>query len=338
MQTENEVGEPDMRRRDFIVLIGAAACGRAARAQQPDRRRRIGVLDSTAETDPDSKGRLAAFLGGLQERGWVQGRNLTVELRYAEGKLDRLPSLAAELVSANVDVIVAAGTEPIQAAKRATIAIPIVMATIGDPVGTGVVASLARPGGNVTGLSLLATDLSAKRLELIKEVLPNLARVAVLWNPNNASVTLKFQEIETAGRELGVQVASFEARDARDLEIGFATVAQAKAEALITTEEGLQLSHRSRIIDLALGRRLPVMSEFKLFAAAGALMSYGPSVPDLWRRSANYVDKIFNGSQPGDLPVEQPTKFELVINLKTAKAIGLDVPPTLLARADEVIE
>jgi putative tryptophan/tyrosine transport system substrate-binding protein len=329
-----------MRRREFITLLGGAAAAWpiSARAQQSGQLRRIGVLMPTAESDPESKLRLATFLQALQVTGWVQGRNLTVELRYADGKLNRLPELAAELVNSKVDVILTTGTESVQAAQKATTTIPIVMATIGDPVAIGVIASLARPGGNVTGLSLMATDLTAKRLELSKEILPTLNRMAVLWNPNNASVVLKFKELEAAARAASIQFMSVEVRQASDLEPGFAALSRWGAEVIVTADETLLVSTRIQIASLAMRYRLPMMSEFSVLAAAGGFLSYGPHVLDLWRRSAGYVDKILKGTKPADIPVEQPTRFYLVINLKTAKAIGLTVPPMLLARADEVIE
>jgi putative ABC transport system substrate-binding protein len=333
-----------MRRREFILALGGAAVAPtilwpfAARAQQPNRIRRIGILMYGAENDPESKRRLTVFLQALRDRGWSDGENLAVEIRYAKGELDKLTNLATDLVQARVDVILTSGTEPVQAVKKVAGTIPIVMATIGDPVGIGIVASLARPGGNVTGLSLLATDLSAKRVELIKDALPRLMHLAVLWNPNNASVVLKFREIETASKSIGVQVSSLEVRQSSDLERGFEEITRAGAEALFTTEDALQINNRVQIVGLAMRYQLPVMSEFKLFTDAGAFMSYGPNVHDMWRRAASYMNKILKGAHPADLPIEQPTKFELVINLKTAKALGLSVPPSLLARADEVIE
>jgi putative ABC transport system substrate-binding protein len=329
-----------MQRREFITLLGGAAVAwpLSARAQQPARMRRIGMLMFSTESDALNNALIAAFRTGLKERGWTEDRNVKLEFRYAGSKLDQLPILAADLVRANVDLIVTGGTESIQAASKASASIPIIMTTIGDPVGAGVVASLARPGGNVTGLSLYATELSAKRVELLKEVLPTLTRVAVLWNPNNASVVLKFKEIEAAAKSLNIQVRSLPIREAGDIEKMLQPAELDRAEAVITTEDALQVAHRTSIVDLATQRKIPVALEFNVLARAGALMSYGPSILDLWRRSADYVDKIFKGANPADLPVEQPTRFELVINLKTAKALGFAVPPTMLTRADEVIE
>ena len=270
--------------------------------------------------------------------GWVEGRNIVFEFRYSEGKPDRLPALAAELVRANVDVIVTQGTESTQAARNATGTIPIVMAQIGDAVGAGLVDSLARPGGNITGLTLVATEQSTKRLELIKEVVPGVARVAVIWNGNNASHRLQLMEMEAAAPVLGLQLQSLPARDAGEIETGFAAAVQAGAEAVITMDDLLILFHRPRIVELAMRQKIPVMGEFRAFAEAGALLSYAPSPAAMWRRAASYIDKIFKGAKPTDLPVEQPTKFELVVNLKTAKALGLKIPELFLQRADEVIE
>jgi putative ABC transport system substrate-binding protein len=265
-------------------------------------------------------------------------RECCVEFRYAEGRLDRLPALAADLVRINVDVILTAGTESTDAARKVTTIIPIVMAAIGDPIAAGFVASLARPGGNVTGASLLATELSAKRLELLKETLPVLTRLAVLWGPNNASTVQKFKQIEAAAAVLGVQLQSLQLRTPSDIEKSFEVAAQFGAEAVMTTEDAIQITYRARVVDLATQQRIPVASEFGEFAHAGALMSFGPNILDSFRHAAGYVDKVLKGAKPVELPVEQPTRFELVINLRTAKALGLTVPPSLLARANEVIE
>ena len=326
-----------MRRREFITLLGGTVLARplAARAQQ---RPSIGVLLAYIAADPQSQARVTAFKTTLQQLGWTEGRNVTFEFRYAEGKLDRLAVLATELVRMNVDVILTAGTEPIDAARKATTTIPIVMATVGDPVSAGFVASLARPGGNVTGFSLFATELSAKRLALLKETLPGLKRLAMIWNPDNASVVLKSKEIEAAARVLGVQIQSLQIRNAEDIEKILEPAGLANVDAVITTEDALQVIYRARIIALARQVGIPVAAEFGELARAGALISYGPSVVDLWRRAAGHVDKILRGVKPVDIPVEQPTKFELVINLKIAKALGLTVPPQIVARADEVIE
>jgi len=329
-----------MRRRKFIKLMGGAAVAwpLAAGAQQPDRVRRIGVLLPYIESDLQAQARLTALRAALQERGWAYGRNIAFDSRYAEGQLDRLPALATDLVHTNVDVILTAGTESTDAARKATTNIPIVMAAVGDPIAAGFIASLAQPRGNVTGASLLATELTAKRLELLKEILPNLTRLAVLWSANNASVVQKFKQIEAAAPVLGVQLQTLELRAPSDIEKSFESAAQFGAEAIMTTEDAIQITYRARLVDLAKRHRIPVASEFGEFARTGALMSYGPSILDSFRHAAGYIDKILNGAKPADLPVEQPTRFELIINLTTAKALGLTIPPTLLARANEVIE
>jgi putative ABC transport system substrate-binding protein len=326
-----------MRRRDFITLLGGAAvCPHTARAQPTPKR--IGVLSPLIASELQSQTRLAVFQTTLQQLGWIADRNITFEFRYAEGKFDRLAVLADELVRMNVDIILTEGTEAIVAARQATSTIPIVMAGVGDPVAAGVVASLARPGGNVTGLSLLATELSKKRLALLKEALPGLKRLAMIWNPDNASVVLKAKEIEAAAPALGLKIQSLQIRNAEDIEKLLEPIASANVEAVITADDALQILHRARIIALATQEGVPVAAEFDQLARAGALFSYGPSIVDLWRRAAGHVDKILKGAKPADIPVEQPTRFELVINLKTAKTLGITVPATLLAQADEVIE
>jgi putative ABC transport system substrate-binding protein len=309
------------RTRSKATACGGSACSRGSRRANPEYQRRVGQLKQ-----------------GLVHLGWVEGQNIVFEFRYPEGKPDRLPVLAAELVAANVDVIVTQGTESTQAARNATSTIPIVMAQIGDAVGAGLVVSLARPGGNITGLTLVATEQSTKRLELIKEVVPGVARVAVVWNGNNASHRLQLMEMESAAPALGLQLRSLPARNAGEIETGFAAAAQARSEAVISMDDFLILFHRPRIVELAMRQKIPVIGEFGAFAEAGALLSYAPSPAAMWRRAASYIDKIFNGAKPADLPVEQPTKFELVVNLKTAKELGLKIPESFLQRADEVIE
>ena len=310
----------------------------AADAQQSGKVWRIGILFGQAEGDPYVQSLLSALRAGLQDRGWTEGRNVVLEIRYADGRPDRAPGLAAELVRSKVDIIVTSGTELIRAAQKASSTIPIVMTGIGDPVGSGIVASLAQPGGQVTGFSLTAPDLAAKRLELAQETLPGLARVAIIWNPNNASVTLRVKETEAAARGMGLHLHSIEARQPGDFEKGLSAATRAGAQALITTEDALMTGHRAEIIRLAIRHRLPAISGLRMFADAGSLLSYGPSTPDIWRRAAGHIDRIFAGTKPADLPVEQPTKFELIINLKTAKALGLTIPPSVLMRADEVIQ
>ena len=328
-----------MRRRKCLGLVGsAAAWPMVARAQPLERMRRIGLLMTSTENDPLNQARIAIFLAGLKELGWTENQSFKLELRYAGSKLDDLPMLAADLVRTRVDLIVTGGTEPIQVASKATTSIPIVMTTIGDPVAAGVVESLARPGGNVTGLSLQATELSAKRVEQLKEVLPALTRVAVLWNPNNASVVLKLKEIEAAAKSLKIEVRALAIREAGDIEKMLQPAESDRAETIMTTEDALQVVHRVRIVDLARQRGIPVASEFSIMARAGSLMSYGPSLLDQWRRATYYADKILKGAKPADLPVQQPTRFEFLINLRSARALGIAVPPMMLARADEVIE
>ena len=328
-----------MRRRKFLSLVGsAAAWPMVAQAQPQERLRRIGLLMTSTENDPLNQARIALFLAGLKERGWTENQNFKLELKYAGSNLDDLPMLAADLVRSRVDLIVTGGTEPIQVASKATTIIPIVMTTIGDPVAAGVVESLARPGGNVTGLSLQATELSAKRVEQLKEVLPAVTRVAVLWNPNNASLVLKLKEIEAAAKSLKIEVRSLPIREADDIEKMLQPAELDRAATIMTTEDAVQVVHRVRIVGLARQRGIPVASEFSIMARAGSLMSYGPSLLDQWARATYYADKILKGAKPADLPVQQPTRFEFLINLRSAKALSIDVPPMMLARADEVIE
>jgi putative tryptophan/tyrosine transport system substrate-binding protein len=328
-----------LRRRSFLVLVaGAAAWPLAARAQQGERMRRIGVLQGLSESDPEWSRRFGAFKQRLQELGWTEGRNVAFEFRFAGGKPERLPALAAELVHSAVDVILTNAAQPVEAARKATSTIPIVMASVGDALGAGYVASLARPGGNVTGLTLVATDQSAKRLQLVKEIVPNLVRVALLWNANASGHRLQLQEMERATPALGIVLQSFPIRTADDVQGSLQAAVQANAQAIVTMDDPVLQSQRARIVAFAMAQRLPVMSEFRPATEAGTLMSYGPNQVDLWRRSAAYVDKILRGASPADLPVEQPTKFELVVNLKTAKALGIAMPPSVLAVADEVIE
>src|SRR6266478_2018291 len=330
-----------LKRRDFITLLGGAAAAwpLAARAQQSDRLRRIGVLAVFEIDDPQGQALIKSLRGGLEQRGLIEGRNISMEIRYAGTNLARLPALAAELIhQGDVEVIVTHGTPPVQAAQRASNVLPIVFATIGDPVGAGIVTNLARPGGNVTGLSLIATDLGAKRLEILKETLPRLNCVAMLWNPNNASLALQFKETQAAAQVLGLQFQSLPATTLDDFEPSIKAAANARCDAVISTSDTIQISQRAKIVATAIRHGLPVIGEFREIADAGAILSYDPSRADMWRRAAEYVDKILKGTKAGDLPVEQPTRFDLVINVKTAKALGLPIPPTLLARADEVIE
>jgi putative ABC transport system substrate-binding protein len=274
----------------------------------------------------------------MRDLGYVEGRHFKMEDRNAEGHLDRLPALAAELVHLPVDILVAAGEASIRAAKQATDEIPIVMTLAADPVGSGLVPSLAHPGGNVTGMSALTADMAGKRVELLKELVPSATRVVVLWNSNNQSKVVEWKDTEIAARAVGLLLRSVEVRALEQFDRAFTAVVREKPDALITFAESLTLTARQQIGRFALNNRLPMISELREFAVEGGLASYGTNRPDLWRRSASYVDKIMRGANPGDLPVEQPTRFELVINLKTARAIGLDIAPTMLTRADDVIE
>jgi ABC-type uncharacterized transport system substrate-binding protein len=325
-----------MRRREFITLLGgAAAWPLAARAQQAGRRPTVGFLGATT---PSADGqRFAAFVQRLRELGWIEGRNVAIEVRWAQGLSERLAEIAAELVRLKVDVILTHTTPAVLAAKQATSLIPIVFATSGDPVGTGVVASLARPGGNVTGLSSQATDTVGKRLELLREVVPSLRRLAILANVGNPASVLQMREAQAAASTLGLIVEAAEIRRAEDIGSAFEAL-KGRTDALNVVPDPLVNANRVRINTLALGARLPTMHNFREYVESAGLMSYGPNRSDAFRRAADLVDKILRGAKPGDIPVEQPTKFDLVINLTTAKALGLEVPPTLLARADEVIE
>ena len=329
-----------MKRRRVLVLLGGTALGwpLAARAQQPDRVRRLGLLLPYVQSDPQAQARVNAFTRALQERGWSDGRNVRLEFRYTEGQPNRLPAFAVDLAQQNVDVILTAGTESTDAARKATKTIPIVMAAVGDPIAAGFIANLARPGANITGASLLATELTAKRLQLLKEVLPALTRLAVFWSAVNASVVQKLKQIQAAAPQFRVQLHSFELRVPDDLDKGFESAVQFGAQAVMTTEDAIQITYRARVVELGKQHRMPVASEFGEFAQAGALMSFGPSILDQFRYAARYVDKLFKGARPGDLPVEQATRFELVVNLKTARALGLTIPSSVLGRADEVIQ
>ncbi len=324
-------------RREFITLLGGAAAAwpLAAYAQQPAKLPTIGYLGPS--TPSVESQRLAAFVQRLRELGWTENRTITIEYRRAEGREERFAEIAAEFARLKVDVIVTAGTAAVVRAKQATSVIPIVFAVAGDPVGTGLVASLARPGGNVTGLSNQSADLAGKRLELLREVVPSLRRLAILANAGSPIGVLEMREAQAAARTLGFEVATVEIRRAQDIAPAFDAL-KGPADALYVAADPLVTTNRIRINTLALGARLPTMHGQGDNVEAGGLMSYGANYPDLHRRAADYVDKILRGAKPGDIPVEQPTKFDLVINLTTAKVLGLTVPPSLLARADEVIE
>jgi putative ABC transport system substrate-binding protein len=326
-----------VRRRAFISLLGGAAAAwpLAARAQQPGKLLTIGYLGSAT---PATQGQwVAAFVQRLRELGWIEGRTIALEYRWAEGRTERGAEILAELVRRKVDVIVTSATPLVAAAKQATSVIPIVFAAAGDPVGTGLVASLARPGGNVTGLSVQTPDLAGKRLELLREVIPGLRRVAMLINVGNAASVLELGEVQSTAHTLGFEVIALEIRRGEDIVPAFEAL-NGSAEALYVVIDPLVGTHRIRINTLALAARLPTMHTFREGVEAGGLMSYGANFPDMFRRAADYVDKILRGAKPGDIPVEQPTKFDLIINITTAKALGLQIPPMLLARADEVIE
>jgi len=326
-----------MRRREFVALLGSTALAWPipARAQQGGKLATIGLLGSgTAAAQSQWT---AAFVQRLRELGWTEGRNVTIEYRWAEGRSERFAEFAAEFVRLKVDVILTHNTPPVIAAKQATSVIPIVFATAADPVDTGLVASLARPGGNVTGLSSQTTDLASKRIELLREVVPGLRQLAFLSQPDNPYVVFDMRQAESAARRLGLETASLEIRRAEDIAPAFEEL-KGRAEALYILPDPLLFTHRLRINTLALGARLPTMHLLREYVEASGLMSYGPNWSDQWRRAADYVDKILRGAKPADLPVEQPTKFDLIINLTTAKVLGLTVPDKLLALANEVIE
>jgi ABC-type uncharacterized transport system substrate-binding protein len=325
-----------VKRRTFISLLGGAiaAWPLAARAQQPAKLPTIGYLGTAAASAwaPWT----AAFVQRLHELGWTDGRTIVIQYRWAEGRTERSAELAAELARLKVDVIVTGGNAAL-AAKQASSVVPIVFALVDDPVGMGLVASLARPGGNVTGLSTQGTEVAGKRLALLREVVPGLRRLAIMANVGYPSGVQEMGEVESAARMLGLDPVALEIRRAEDIAPAFESLKD-RADALYVVGDALVITHRVRINTLTLIARLPTIYFVREYVEAGGLMSYGPNVPDLFRRAANMVDKILRGAKPGELPVEQPTKFDLVINLTTAKALGLEVPPSLLARADEVIE
>jgi len=326
-------------RRAFLGTLagGLLASPLAAEAQQSAKVYRIGVLLGGSPTNVLQV--QEAFRQGLRDLGYVEGRNISIEWHFAEGRLDRMPALAGELVRVKVDVIFAPGTAAAQASMKATATIPIVIATAGNPVGDRLVGSLARPGGNVTGLTMFAgPELGGKYLQLLKEAAPGVSRVAVLWNPLTPPEAAVLKEVETAARAFGLEVQPVSVRRPEEIEDAFAAMSRARADGLIVMPDALFLNLRVRLADLVGKARLPAMYGFRENVEAGGLMSYGTSLPDLIRRAAGYVDKILKGAKPADLPVEQPTKFELVVNLKTAKALGLTIPQSLLVRADEIIQ
>ncbi len=329
-----------MRRRDLLGVLGSAvlAWPPAARGQQVGNVPRIGYL-SPGSGSPGPVAYYDEFQRGLRELGYVEGRNIVIEYRFADGKFDRLAALAAELVQLNVDVIVSVVTQASVAAKNATRTIPIVIVSVGDPVGAGLVASLARPGANVTGTSGMTTEVVGKSLGLFKQTVPKVSPMAVLWNPNNVVYQGQMlRETEVTAQTLGIQLQMFGARGPDEFDRTFAAIASARAASLLVLPDPVFSAHTARIADFADKSRLPAMYGLREHAAAGGLMAYGPNYADLYRRAASYVDKILKGAKPADLPVEQPSKFEFVINLKTAKTLGLTIPPGVLAIADEVIE
>jgi ABC-type uncharacterized transport system substrate-binding protein len=322
-----------MRRREVIGLLGGAAMWPlASRAQHPRKMPRIGVLW------PNPPATFEFLRQGLSDFGYVQGRNIEFEFRWAEGKLDQLPELAAELVRLQVDVIVTLAPQATLAAKQATQTIPIVFVAMGDPLASGVVDSLARPGANLTGTTRMISEMSAKHVEVLKEAVPSLAKLAVLWNPTNSSHAPALQAAQAAARSLSLQVLPLEVRAPADLDSVFGAILRERADSVLFIADPIFYNHLKRMVDLTTANRLPTICNFIEFPKLGGLVGYAPSIPDEFRHTSSHIDKILKGAKPADLPVEQPTKFQLVINAKTAKALGLEIPPTLLARADEVIE
>jgi len=325
------------RRLVLALMAGALTAPFASFAQQPTKSARIGFL---APTSPQVLStRLQAFRDGLRELGYVEGKNLQLEVRWGEGKLERLPTLADELVQAKVDVIVAATSPSVVAARQATQTVPIVMPVSSDPVGDGLVASLARPGGNITGLSLMAPELGQKRLQLLQETFPKVSRaVAVLWNPAYVGMRARFEQAQVAAPAAGLTVRSVEVRDTHELDVAFEAIIREHPDGLLLLADPFTFSQRARIVEFGAEQRLPVIYESSDFVDVGGLISYGPNINDMYRRSATYVDKILRGAKPADLPVEQPTKFELAVNVRAAKALGIKFPESILLRADKVIE
>jgi putative tryptophan/tyrosine transport system substrate-binding protein len=327
-----------MRRRDFAVLfvVGTTMWPLQIQAQQSQKLPRIGVLLPGAPTS--SSPRTKAFLDGLKEFGYVEGRTIAIEWKWGNDQPDTLSGLAADLVGSKVDVIVTGGTPAAKALKAATRTIPIVMAVVGDPVAAGLVDNLARPGGNVTGFSIVAPELGTKRLALLKEIVPHLSSIAVLSNPKNPQQKIEMKEMQTAAQAMGLQLHSVDVSTEDGLEDAFVAMNKATEQALILLTDSIFFSQRKRTVDLAGKYKLPAVYFFPVFVEEGGLMSYGPSDADLFRRAAGYVDRILKGTRPGDLPVEQPTKFDLYINLKAAKTLGVTIPESFLTRADKVIE
>jgi putative ABC transport system substrate-binding protein len=318
-----------------VLSLNLTLAPLAAEAQQTGKISRIGILSGAS---PASQGNLTALLQGLREAGLVEGRNAIFEIRYSEGRTERFPAFAAELVTLQVDVLVASGTPAAVAAKQATSTIPIVMVAASDPVGARLVASLSHPGGNITGLSQLAPELSAKRLDLLTQAVSPLTRVAVLWNLDNEGMALRFRETQAASRVLGVSIQSVGVRTPADFDGAFAAITRERPHGLLVMADTVTLGQRKRAADFAASQRIPAIYEARAFVDVGGLMSYGIDFVDHFRRAASFVDKILKGAKPANLPIEQPTKFEFIINLKAAKQIGLTIPPNVLARADRVIK
>jgi putative ABC transport system substrate-binding protein len=330
----------DIRRRQFITLLGGAAAAWpvAARAQQSERMRRIGVLVNLPADDPQAQVRNAALLQGLQELGWTVGRNLRIDYRWGAGNADNVRKFAAELVALAPDVILAPGTSTLEPLLQATRAVPIVFVHTADPVGAGFVQSLARPGGNATGFINMEYAISGKWLELLKQIAPRVTRAAVLRDPTLTSSTAQFAAIQAVAPSLGVEVSPVNARNAGDMEHGLAAVARSVNGGLIVTATGAAVRHRDLIIARASQHKLPAVYPDRYFVTVGGLISYGPDLTEQYRQAAGYIDRILKGEKPADLPVQSPTRYQIVLNLKTAKAMGLELPATVLARADEVIE
>ena len=325
-----------MRRREFIALLGGAtAWPLAARAREAAKPRTIGFMSASAPS-AISNG-VSAFVQRLRELGWIEGQNIATEYRFAEGQFERLAGFAADFVRQKVDIIVAEGTVAVVAAKQTTATIPIVFPVAGDPIGNKLAASLARPGGNVTGLSIQATDLAPKRLELFREIVPGLTRLAIMANVGSPNTALEVGEVQATARTLGLEATAVEVQRAEDIAPAFEAL-KGRADALYVAPDPLVLSNRVRINALALGLRLPTMYAYRDYVETGGLVSYGTNLTDLFRRAGDFVDRILRGAKPSELPIEQPTKFDLVVNLTTAKALGLTIPESLLLRADEVIE
>jgi putative ABC transport system substrate-binding protein len=327
-----------MKRREFITLLGAAAWPLAARAQQGERMRRIGVLMPAAADDLDGQARIAAFQQGLQQLGWTDGRNMRIDTRWSAGDADEIRKYAAELAALAPDVILATGSATLAPLLQATRAVPIVFTIVPDPVGAGLVDSLARPGGNATGFTWFEYATSGKWLELLKQIAPGVTRVAVLRDPAIAAGLGQWGAIQAMAPSVGVEVIPINVRDAPEIERAVARFARFSNGGLILTASALAVVHRDLVIRLAARHKLPAVYHRRLFVTSGGLISYGPDLVDQYRQAAGYVDRILKGEKPADLPVQAPTKYELAINLKTAKALGLEIPPMLLARADEVIE